>query len=349
MKNVLRLIVASGLFCSCSSTNQMSLSVQNPAPVSIPAKIKTVALVNRSRAGNESTTLDAIHRVLSLESKDLQAQGSYASLDGLRASLSQNPRFTEVKSLDKLDLRSFGAGVFPAPMAWDSVQKICNDNGIDAIFSLELFDAESKLNYAAEKGTVQVGNTSIPLLNHYVGMNTLVKTGWRIYDPSTRTVLDEYVLNREIAAGGQGINPAVAASVLMGKKEAVKIVGNDAGQAYAGRVLPYWVRVSRSYFSSGNDRLKTANRKALSGNWDGAGELWLQETKDADKTAAGRACYNMAIIAEINGDLDGAIQWAQKSYEDYKVRMALDYLSILRNRKTKNEVLENQQTAFSPR
>lgn len=349
MKNLFRLLTAAVLFSSCSATNQMTLSVQNPAPVSLSANIKTVAIVNRSRAANESGTLDAIHRLLSLESRDLQAQGSFASLDGLRASLTQNPRFTQVKWLDQLDLRSFGAGVFPAPMAWDSVQKICTDNGVDAIFSLELFDAESKLNYAADKGSIQVAGTSLPVLNHYVGMNTQVKTGWRIYDPSSRTVVDEYVLNREISAGGQGINPAVAASVLLGKKEAVKQAGNDAGQAYAGRVLPYWIRVSRTYFSAGNDVLKTANRKALSGNWNGAGELWLQETKDQNGTAAGRACYNLAIISEINGDLDGAIQWAQRSYEDYRVKIALNYLSILRNRKVKSEVLENQQTAMSQR
>ncbi|HZZ75476.1 MAG TPA: hypothetical protein VFE04_06080, partial [Puia sp.] len=45
---------------SCSSTNLMSLSVLKPAPVSIPANIKTVAVVNRSRASSQSQTLDAI-------------------------------------------------------------------------------------------------------------------------------------------------------------------------------------------------------------------------------------------------------------------------------------------------
>lgn len=53
----------------------------------------------------------------------------------------------------------------------------------------------------------------------------------------------------------------------------------------------------------------------------------------------------MAFISEINGDLNGAIQWAQQSYENYKVNLALDYLGILRNRKTKNDILETQQVA----
>jgi hypothetical protein len=50
----------------------------------------------------------------------------------------------------------------------------------------------------------------------------------------------------------------------------------------------------------------------------------------------------MAIINEINGDLDGAIQWAQKAYENYNIRLALQYVNILRNRKAQNDLLKSQ-------
>jgi hypothetical protein len=52
----------------------------------------------------------------------------------------------------------------------------------------------------------------------------------------------------------------------------------------------------------------------------------------------------MAIICEINGDLDGAIQWAQMSYEDYNVKLALTYLKILRSRKSEEDLLNYQLT-----
>ena len=55
------------------------------------------------------------------------------------------------------------------------------------------------------------------------------------------------------------------------------------------------------------------------------------------------ACYNMAIINEINGELDEAISWAQKSYEDYNNKLALEYVRILRNRKAKAETLKRQE------
>jgi hypothetical protein len=120
-------------------------------------------------------------------------------------------------------------------------------------------------------------------------------------------------------------------------------VGSNAGEAYAYSVIPQWLRVSREYFVRGNDQFKVARRRAESGNWDGAGDIWNEQTRAAKSKVAGRACYNMAIISEINGDLDGAISWAQKSYEDYNIKLALRYVRVLRDRKVRNSILEEQQ------
>ena len=307
-----------------------------------------MALVNRSRASDANHTIDAIHKALSLETTELQEAGAKSSLSGLSDELMKNSRFTEVKPLDA-ELRSFGAGVFPSALQWDSVERLCRESNTDALFALELFDTDSKINYGASPANINLGVTNLPAVEHHINMTTSVKTGWRIYDPSSRTILDEYIIGQDISSSGSGINPVVAASALIGRKEAVIEVGTKAGQAYASRILPYWIRVSRNYFVGGDDNFKTAQRKAQSGNWDGAAQLWQLETKSPDGTLAGRACYNMAIISEINGDLDGAIQWAQKSYEDYKIRLALDYLNILKYRKQQNDILKSQSLASNDR
>jgi len=344
MKNRLIYIFFTLACYSCSSTNLMSLSVMAPAPVSIPPNIKAVAIVNRSLASSATQKIDEIHKVLSLETNNLQKAGADASVQGLSDELTKNTRFSNVKPLN-LDLRTYGAGVFPSALAWDSVDKICRESNVDALFSLELFDTESKINYGATPANINVGVANLPAVEHHVSMTTSVKTGWRIYDPTSRTILDEYVLNRDISSSASGINPLVAASALNGRIEAVKDVSTEAGQAYAARILPYWIRVSRDYFVGGNDDFKTAKRRAQAGDWNGAAVIWKQETQNRDGKLAGRACYNMAIISEINGDLDGAIQWAQKSYVDYKIRLALNYLNVLNYRKRQNDLLKSQSVA----
>lgn len=328
--------------CSCSSTNQMSLSVTKPAPVTLPPNIKSVAVINRSQASDANRTLDALHKAVSLETNDMQTAGAQASLQGLSDELLKNNRFTQVKQMKDLKLYSFGAGVFPSALLWDSVEKICNETNTDALFSLELFDTESKLAYGSGPGNINLGVANIRAVDPHLAMSTNLKTGWRIYDPSTRTILDEYVLGTSFTLQGSVMNPAEAISSLSGRKEAVKDAGNKAGAAYASRILPYWIRVSREYFVRGDENFIVARRMAQAGNWDGATQIWKQETMSKSGKIAGRACYNMAIIQEINGDLDAAIQWAQKSYENYNVSLALNYLKVLQYRKNQNDLLKSQ-------
>lgn len=313
---------------SCSSTNLMSLSVNEPAPVSLPPNARTAVVVNRSHVADDSRTVDAIHRAISLESKELQTDGAGASVTGLTDALIRSNRFASVKALNGLDLRSYGAGVFPVTMSWDTVEKVCRENHADVLFSLELFDAESRvaLNVAA--------------LGQGSNVKTQVKTGWRIYDPSTRSVLDQYIIYRDLTF--QGGSLLGTGSALLGRKEAVIKAGNRAGEDYSTRILPYSIRVSRNYYVRGNGSFIVAKRMAQAGDWDAAAKLWNEAANSSSRKVAGRACYNMAIISEINGDLNGALQWAKKAYVVYRTPYALDYVNILQQRQSNDAVLRSQ-------
>jgi hypothetical protein len=347
MKTPITLCLICLYLYSCSPTNLMSLNVMKPSPVSIPAGIRSVGLIDRTAASKEARTINTIHQVLSLESSELPKEGARASVQGLSDELSKNSRFSKVVSLTNLDLYSVGAGIFPASLPWDTVEKICLESHSDALFSLELFDASSKVGFGANAVSVTNGFGLIPGLLERANLTTEVKTGWRIYDPSTRTILDEYILTHDLNFSVNGINPLKAVTIPTEQKEAVKQAGTQAGQAYATRILPYWIRVSREYFVGGDDQFTIAKRKAQAGDWDGAAVIWQKETTSASGKLAGRGCYNMAIISEINGDLDGAISWAQKAYENYGIRLALSYLNILRYRKGQNEVLKSQNAVSS--
>jgi hypothetical protein len=98
----------------------------------------------------------------------------------------------------------------------------------------------------------------------------------------------------------------------------------------------------RDYFVKGTYNFKIAKRRAQNGNWNEAAELWQKETVNPKRKIAGRAFYNMAIINEINGQLDDALSWAMKSYEDYNIKPAREYVRILKNRVVKTEIIDEQ-------
>jgi len=348
MKILIAILLMAVIFSSCSSTNLVYISVLQPAPVSLPQDIKTVAVVNRSQAAKQNKVVDAIDKVMTMEGPGLDAAGADASITGLTDELWKNNRFAGIKPVAGTETNNAAPGFFPAPLSWEAVEKICAENNADAVFSLELFDTDTKINYAAIPTSLKTPLGNVPALEHEASMQTLVKTGWRIYDPRGRNILDEYSAGKTLNYSARGLNPVAAAGGLINRKEAVKEAGNQNGHAYALRLIPYWIRVYRDYYIKGSDNFTIATRMARTGNWKGAEEVWLKETNNASGKIAGRACYNMAIISEINGDLDKAVEWAKKSYENYNNRLALTYVNILKNRKYNDNVLKEQQQQQQP-
>jgi len=343
MKRLLTLIIAALTLVSCK-TNQLYLNVTEPAPVTIAKDIKKVGVINRSMPTDETKVLDVLDKALSLEGVDLDKDGAMVAIKGLSDELMNNARFDQVKTLSDIDFRTPKLGIFPVPLSWEIVDRICRETGTDALFALEYYDTDTRLNYTtSDGGTKEVFGVKIPSLVHHARMETIVKTGWRIYDPVHRVIADEFNHVESVAFTGDGPTPLVAVAGLVGRKEAITDVSNRAGHSYALRIIPFRNRVYRDYFVKGTDNFKIAKRRAQMDQWDEAAELWEKETDNPKRKVAGRAYYNMGIINEINGDVNSALDWVQKSYTDYNIRQAKDYSRILENRLYKLRVIDAQQ------
>lgn len=342
MKNLTVIILAAILIVSCK-TNELYINMLQPAPVTMPSGIKKIGIINRSIPTDETKLIDVLDKTLSLEGADLDKDGAWESIAGLSEELKDNDRFAEVKLLDDIDFRASRIGILPPLLASRIVDSICAVTGTDALFALERFDTDTKISYSTPSGKVETFLGNIPVIGLQVSMETIIKTGWRIYVPASPGILDEFSFVESLVFTGKGINPVAAIAALKGRKEAVKEVSRNAGHSYALRILPFRLRVTRDYFVKGTDNFKIAKRKAQTGKWDEAGKLWELETGSPKMKIAGRASYNMAIINEINGSLDDALGWAQKAWEDYKIRLALKYTRILENRKYNSELLKIQE------
>ena len=342
MKKLIVICLSAALLCSCKM-NELYINVIQPAPVTIPSYIKNAGIIDRNDPSDATKGLDAVDKVISLEGANLDKEGAAASVAGLNDELAANDRFSEVVIIPASKAKSPGMGMYPPPLDWETVNRICTENKVDALFSLELFDTDSKISYQVRKSE---GKTILGVITGYeqqADMLTTVKTGWRIYDPAGKNILDEINITKDLVFSARGLTPVIAAAALIDRKEAVKQVGNMAGVTFAQRLLPYKIRVYRDYYVKGTDNFETAMRKARTGNWDEAGQLWKKETSNPGAKIAGRACYNMAIISEIDGFLDVAIEWARKAYEDYNNKPALKYIRVLEGRKADLMLLEEQQ------
>ena len=343
LKNLYLLLGVSIFLISCSATNRLTMNAVEPARIYVPNEVLKIGIINRSIPSEDHQAVDKLDKILSLEGLNLDKEGAESALAGLHDELSRNDRFKAIEIIDSIAIQRKGLGVFPAALAWEDVQKICEDFDVDILFSLEFYDTDTRVDY--EVGMVDIPNPlgiDVAVPGHKVTLNTLIKNGWRVYDPVAKRLLDEFVSNDHIVSTGQGINPVKAIEAVIGRKEMVVQRSADLGYAYGLDVRPLQRRIARDYFVRGTDNFKIARRRAQTGDWNGAADLWEKELDHSKGKVAGRAHYNMAIINEINGDLQTAVEWASKSYSDYGNRDALRYVNILRNRIAKERLLDRQ-------
>ena len=342
IKPIVYALFCSILLSSCASMNNLTMSVTEPAPVYIPKQITRVGILNRS----ESTTnkvLDKIDKIFSAEGQNLDKEGAQNVIQGIKDEFENDQTFDEVVLVESDKVENPGLGIFPNTLPWETVDAICQENGLDALVVLSFYDTDAIIKYNME--TVQRVNAlglKIPVIEHIASVNTNIQAGFRIYDNQNKVIRDEIINNEWVTSVGRGINPAKAAEAITGRKEAVLQVSNNIGHRYALRTYPFKIRVTREYYVKGTNNFEVGKRRAQTGDWDGAAQLWNVETNNPKRKIAGRGCYNMAIINEINGNLNAAMDWASKAYIDYKDKNALRYLRILENRMAKNQLLAEQ-------
>ena len=338
MKRIIIILFVTLLVTSCK-TQQLYLNVTQPAPVTVPSYIKSIGIIDRTNPTKETKVADDIDKVLSLEGPKLDSVGKKGAIEGLSEELITDGKITEAKDLTLIDFRTSSMGSFPIPLTWDIVESICSQNGTDAVFALELYDTDTKVFYAPSGKGDAKDKVISALLEPNTSVETFVTLGWRIYDPKSRTILDEFRMTRSLVNNGSLASTAIA---MTGRRDAVKKVSITAGHDYALRLIPYRISVTRDYYVKGTDNFKMARRKAQDGKWDEAGQLWEKETTNPRSKIAGRAAYNMAIINEINGNIQEAIKWAGKAWEDYGIKLGRRYVPILQDRLRDTDLLNYQ-------
>lgn len=150
---------------------------------------------------------------------------------------------------------------------------------------------------------------------------------WRMYDVATHSLRDEFDHTSAMQQNFNSTSPAV--------------------EIYADRIMMHWEWVQRDYYKGGSADMRAAWHCLDSSDWAGAAAKWKLVAKDSlknPKTAA-KACYNMALYCELNGDIAGALAWIARSKKLENV-LAVYYGRIIREY-SGDTVLLTQQLAVN--
>ncbi|HEX8546958.1 MAG TPA: DUF6340 family protein, partial [Cytophagaceae bacterium] len=306
--------------CSMSNTY---LNIMQPGSITIGQNIKTIALVNRTLPENKKANV--IEAVLTAEGLLQDKEGTQRALSGLNDMLMESPRF-HVKNTN-VELQGSGSGnLFPAQLDWGVVSQVCKENNTDGVAALETYDSDCIITNWAKDVEKTVDGKKIKSIEYYYKELVIIKLGFRLYDPNSKTVVDQYPYSFQMDWQTSGSTPEAAIKSMISKRDAMAKASYAAGSDYGRRISPSWVSVGRAYYRKPKGtQFAIGVRKARVNDWKGAAEIWERCINGASEKEAGRAAYNLALALEVNGDLNGAKKWAMKSYSDYGNKKAVQY------------------------
>lgn len=337
----LLLFTAMILALSSCKTSQTSMQILVPAQIDVPQSIQSVGVANRSLPGKGNTFGNIVEGLFSGEAVFADKEGSERCLAGISAKLNEAPRFSAA-TLHGAGLTGTGTKKFAPPLDWGEVNKLCKQYNVDALVVLESFDSDTYIDKSQRKVKRKIDDREVMVTEYLADMTITVNSGWRIYDNTSKRIVDENVYTDQKSWDSKGDSPEEAMRRLPSKRSAINETGYFSGAQYAIRISPTWMNASRSYYIKGSDPMKEAKSYVKTGNWDGAIEIWKKEVQNPDPEVAGRACYNMAVASEMKGNLNLALEWANKALRKYNNKKASSYISVLNRRLADQRRLDTQ-------
>jgi len=328
------------ILSSCK-TSSFNVQVLVPAQINVPQEINSFGLLNHSLPSKEDRWSNIVEGFLTGESIFADKQASYATLNGCANTLNNSPRFKSTV-LSNENFRGTGTKQFPLPLEWSEVEMLCKKYNVDAIVALETFDSDLlRTGGSTVKNQTKDGKT-ISVVEFWSDLKIRVNAGWRIYDYKNKKIIDQDVFVDE--QGWQATGPTEAAAInnLPSKRSCIDNAGAFAGKMFAVRISPNWVWVPRYYYTKGDPQFKEAKRYVKLDDWKGAAKIWSRLTNSLDPKIAGRSCHNMALAAEMEGNLQLAIEWATKAYKTFHINRELTYINQLTNRLSQQDRLKDQ-------
>lgn len=333
------------LLIGCSGKRHVTLNAMRPAEITFDPSVNTILIVDRSKF--EKKAVNIIEGVLTGEGIAQDKAAVQAFMNSFQLQLNQSPRFTAKTARERLDGNSITAA-FPKQLKWTEVESLCRRYGADIMLSVEIFDSdmvitdgkrtvERVIETDSTKRTVQVDE-------FYAEGVANINIGIRLYDPETKSIIDQQLFRRSNTWSQSADSKAEALAKLINKGDANRYLSEALGSSYAFKIAPMPIQISRSFRGKSKKapELERGSRQADVGNWSEAARIWERGLRGSRDKEAGFMAYNIALAHEVQGDLNKALQWASRSYTEYGNKDGRSYANIIRGRMEDERILMDQ-------
>ena len=175
-----------------------------------------------------------------------------------------------------------------------------------------------------------------------IGTYAPYKVVVEVYDTDKKQFLAKETLEDTLEWSKNVLNIQTGLKDLPSQEEGVEYAIEELGQLFTRSVAPYWIAVERFFFVPSGKDFKKAADYAEAMQWDEAMKIWTQYAGSTNRKIAGQSAFNMALVCEVNGDYELALEWLTYAEKQYNIREINGYRTILQRRINESKILEEQ-------
>ncbi len=256
----------------------------------------------------------------------------------------------QVQDIEKIYVKNFSESMFIIPNKYefynDSVylhpetglytpsdlKEIADSTEADILISLDFFSSIDAI-YSSKTSASE---------------SVLTQAYWNFFNLNEQKYYYSHNKIDTIYWSEQGDLPEDILNILPPPRDAVLNSADIAGTQFAYFLIPHWIKVERMYYGSGHVELQKTEDLINKGDWMEAAKIWKANSTNPNKNIAAKCKFNMALVCEMEGNLNAALEWVVDSYHTLgkKNQQHLDncmkYINILSYRKQDIRRIEHQ-------
>ncbi len=315
MRSAFFYILFLGLFTACSTISYIGVETYNPAEITFPEHVKKVIIVNNAVPQPPDRGYQYLLYNVEQETAMAHADSAlFAACRALGTSIVERGYFEDVL-LYHFPVREDKEYYADRRLTKDQIDRLCFENGADAIISLDrlLFDMKKNVTTFPE--------------GFVVGMiDVKVRGIIRSYLHHRESAMATIIVNDSVFWGEGADNLILLEKVLPAADEALTLAAAEVAKELYPNFVPYWRNEDRWYYNGITTRWKEASAFAAAGKWEEAYERWssIYERASGWKDKA-KAASNQSLYYEMAGDLSKAYEWAVVSYDLFLKNKGKEY------------------------
>lgn len=341
-----RLLLLLILLSSCTSSYRtIMIETAKPSSDQLPESIKSLTLMNRSISpefknyDEDSLQLYFYNQNFDEEAVILDSVAADTTLRALAQLLFESGRYDVVIPLERNFKRDLPFNRMPEELDWDEVTQICEEFNTDALLVIERYYNKLTTDYfAVQGGWGFLAYATATIDSKYDAVI-------RIYDPVKREIAKQLVISDTIYWYETDASTEEIFRRLPSIKQCLIQTGIQVALETDSRLSPQWTPENRSYYVLDKNDAQEISGYIDNDNWESAYNYWLQFSTSEKKSIKSKAEYNLALASEMLGNIDQAIEWANRSYYTEYRSQTVQYLYRLKERK---EILGEFQEFTNP-